>query len=478
MSVNPAPSPRICIVGGGLSGLTAASKLQRLLPNASISIYEAGARVGGVIHSERIGTFLVDHGADMFATNPPGALKLCEELGVSQDLILPTDEGQGAKIVRNGELLPLPEGFVLMRATQLIPMLRTPLLSLRGKIRFLLERWIPARKGERGAEDESISQFVERRMGKEMLDRIVAPLAAGIYTADINRLSMRATMGPIAKMEATYGSLAKATAARRKSGQDSVERNSTGARYSQFRAFPGGMVQLIDALVADLPEDCIQLNSAVTGFKACGAGGWELAVSQQVVTCDEIILATPPRISSNLLKDQCPIAANILTDIEASSVAIVVLGVQRSQIKNPANCFGFVVPLTEKRKILACSFASAKFSGRAKEDEVLIRVFVGGAMQSELLDESDEVLIDLVRVELSELIGLTGEPSLEKVIRWDNAMPQYHVGHQERIKRLEKEIDQIDNLTMVSNAFHGVGIAPLIGQAEKAAESIAKRYNV
>lgn len=478
MTVNPSANPKICIVGGGLSGLAAASKLQRLLPNAEISIYEAGPRVGGVIHSEKAGSFLIDHGADMFATNPPAAVDLCETLGVSNDLIQPKEEGRGAKIVRDGKLVPLPEGFVLMRATQLFPMLKTPLLSIAGKIRFLFERWIPARKGEMANQDESISEFVTRRMGKEMLDRIVAPLAAGIYTADINRLSMLATMGPIAKMEAEYGSLARATTARRRSGKDSVERNSTGARYSQFRAFRGGMIQLIEALVADLPEKCIHLNSAVTSLEPRSDGGWEIRTPQQSLSCDELILATPPEVSSHLLKEQCPKAAEQLAEVEASSVAIVVLGIRRSQIKDHPNCFGFVVPLTENRKILACSFASAKFSGRAPDDEVLIRVFVGGAMQPQLLENSDQTLIELVRTELSELIGLEGETSIEKVIRWDKAMPQYHVGHRDRVEQIEVAIDQIENLTLISNAFHGVGIAPLIGQAEKAAHSLASRYAV
>jgi len=474
--------PKICIVGGGLSGLATAHRLHRLLPDGSISIFEAKTRIGGVIHSERCKDYLVDHGADMFATNPPAAMRLCEELGVVDDLIEPLVKGRGAKIVNGGRLVALPEGFVLMRATQLWPIVRTPLLSIRGKLRFLMERWIPV-KTSRGQDeqDESIGDFVRRRMGHEMLDRIVAPLTAGIYTADIDRLSMLATMGPIAKMETTHGSLAKATSERRKSGEDSVERNSAGARYSQFRAFPEGMVQLIESLVSHLPAEVINTDTKVLSLSRSTVEGWNLSLktddAERCESFDEVVLATPPRITSNLLQGICPSAASLLADIEASSVAIVVLGVKQTQIARPANCFGFVVPLSEKRKILACSFASEKFRGRAPTDRVLIRVFVGGAMQPELLQQSDQELSNLVREELFELIGLSGEPEITQVVRWHEAMPQYHVGHLDRVAKIESELTEVEGVTVVSNSLHGVGISPVIGQANTAAAQIASRLN-
>ena len=457
--------------------MVTAVKLQQLMPNADIAIYESDCRLGGVIHTEECDNFLVDHGADMFATHPPDAMKLCDQLGVSDSLIEPLVEGRGAKIVHKGRLLPLPEGFVLMRATQTWPMLKTPLLSLGGKIRFLWERWVPKKRDtETRVEDESIADFVSRRMGKEMLDRIVAPLTAGIYTADINRLSMLATMGPIAKMETDFGSLAKATSVRRKSGQDSVERNSAGARYSQFRAFPGGMIQLIEALEAKLPRENIHKNCKVQRIQQNSDSSWEITLPDETVKCDEVVLATPPKVSAKLLEDLCPKASKTMSQIESSSVAIAVLGVHKSQISKPADCFGFVVPLNENRKILACSFASAKFAHRAPENHVLIRVFVGGAMQAELLQKTDDAIIELVRDELSELIGLSGEPAVAKVVRWNEAMPQYHVGHLERIKIIEEEISKIPSLMIVSNAMHGVGISPVISQASKVATHISERY--
>ena len=199
----------MAIIGGGLSGLSTAAKLHRLDQSIQLVLYESGHRVGGVIHSEQVDDFLIDHGADMFSTKPSAALDFCCELGLEEQLIEPKPTGRGARIVQNGQLIPIPEGFVLMRATQLWPMLNTPLLSLKGKLRFLLERWIGPNKGE---QDEAVSTFVQRRMGQEVLDRIVAPLSAGIYTADVTKLSMQTTMQSFASMEKKYGSLAKATA--------------------------------------------------------------------------------------------------------------------------------------------------------------------------------------------------------------------------------------------------------------------------
>ena len=217
--MSPQLNHRIAIVGGGLSGLATAVKLHIADPSLELSLFEAGDRVGGVIHTEQEKGFLIDLGADMFATKPSNALDLCRELGLEDRLIKPQQRGRGARIVFRGRLVPIPEGFVLMRATQWLPMLTTPLLSIPGKLRFLAERWIRPLGNEES--DETVANFVRRRMGEQVLQRIVAPLTAGIYTADVEKLSMRATMKPIAEMERRYGSLAAATSARRRSGEDS-----------------------------------------------------------------------------------------------------------------------------------------------------------------------------------------------------------------------------------------------------------------
>lgn len=474
------PNPRIAIIGGGLSGLATAVKLHLVFPQANLTLLEGSKRLGGVIHTEVADQFLIDHGADMFATNPPAAIDLCRQLGVEDCLIEPRIESRGARIAHGSELVPLPEGFVLMRATQLWPMMTTPLLSIRGKLRFLAERWITSIQKDKLSNaplppDESVSNFVDRRMGKEVLDRIVAPLAAGIYTADVTKLSMQATMGPIAKMERDYGSLARATAARRRSGKDSLERSSAGARYGQFRAFPGGMIQLIETLRDALPQESIRLERPVKSLIKSG-DQWTVTSGKESLGFDHVVVAVPPNVAAELLRPLIPIAAAELAGIESASVAIVLLGVHRSQIQNEIDTFGFVVPLNEKRRILAGSFASNKFVGRAPEGDVLIRVFVGGAMQPELLDLADDQIVQIVREELDDLIGLHGDPVLTRVVRWDRAMPQYHVGHLDRVNRIEEAIEQVPGISLVSNALHGVGIAPVIGQADRVAKKIAAQF--
>ncbi|MAI72950.1 MAG: protoporphyrinogen oxidase [Rhodopirellula sp.] len=459
---------RVAIIGGGLSGLSTAAKLHRLDQSIQLVLFESGERLGGVIHTEQVGEYLIDHGADMFSTKPSAAIDFCCELGLEDQLIEPKPEGRGARIVRNGQLVPIPEGFVLMRATQLWPMLFTPLLSLQGKLRFLLERWISPTKGDK---DESVSTFVQRRMGHEVLDRIVAPLAAGIYTADVTKLSMQTTMQAIARMEKKHGSLARATAVRRRKGEDSVERGSTGARYGQFRTFQDGMIGLINGIAQSLPDDSIHLNCSVESIRSIG-NQWIVTESGTDHKFDHVVVAVPPKAAVNLLEPIAPLASAELAKIESASAAIVVLGVSATNIKRPVNTFGFVVPLSEKRRILAGSFASHKFSGRSPEDHVLIRVFMGGAMQSELLEKSDEELTTIAQEELSELIGLTGDPLVSRVVRWNDAMPQYHIGHGDRVRIIDEEIASTPGLSFTSNALHGVGIAPVIKQADQVAHEV------
>ena len=466
--MNKTTRRRVAIVGGGLSGLSTAAKLHRLDDSVELALFESGPRVGGVIHTEQVGEFLIDHGADMFAKKPSAAMDFCRELGLEDQLIEPKPSGRGARIVRNGQLVPIPEGFVLMRATQLWPMLCTPLLSLHGKLRFLMERWIAPAKTD---EDESVSSFVQRRMGQEVLDRIVAPLSAGIYTADVTKLSMQTTMQAIAGMEKKYGSLARATAVRRRKGEDSVERGSTGARYGQFRAFRGGMIELIKGIAQSLPDDSINLNSPVESIRSMG-NQWIVTESGTDHKFDHVVVAVPPKAAVNLLKPTAPLASAQLAKIESASAAIVVLGVSANDIKRPVNTFGFVVPLSEKRRILAGSFASHKFSDRSPEGNVLIRVFIGGAMQPELLEKSDEELVRIAQEELSDLIGLTGDPLVSRVVRWNDAMPQYHVGHGDRVRIIDEEIGRIPGLSFTSNALHGVGIAPVIKQADQVARKV------
>lgn len=443
-----------------------------------MTLLESQPRLGGVIRTERIGEYLIEHGADMFATQPGDALQLCRDLGVEDELIEPLPAGRGAMVVRDGRCHPVPEGFVLMRPTRFGAMLRTPLLSVSGKLRLMAEPFIRRRDRD---DDESVASFVERRLGKEVLERIVQPLVGGIYTADPAKLSMQATMPQFVEMEQQYGSLLAATRARKRAGKDSRERSSSGARYSQFRGFPEGMQGLLNPLAAQLPEGSVRLGVHVEYIDRTSRGGsqtgpmWRFHLRGQAepLQADAVILAVSARALASLLENVAPQVAEHARRIDYASSAIVVLGVRDSDIQRPVQTFGIVVPEVEKRSILACSFASHKFPGRAPVGRTLLRVFVGGALHPDLVDRDDARLIEIVRGELAELIGLTGEPDLTRVIRWKNAMPQYRLGHRQLVGVIERDVAKLPGLELAGNALHGVGIAPVVRTARRAAERIA-----
>jgi len=478
----PSRPIRVAVVGGGLSGLATATHLLQKSPPSKlceVTVLEASDRLGGVIHTEReqtgVGEFIVDHGADMFASTPSAALDLCRGLGVESQLLRPKPEGRGAMIARGNRLIPIPEGFVLMRPTKLTSMMTTSLLSPSAKLRLLFERFIPKR--DVSVPDESVGSFVRRRLGEECLNNLVAPLVAGIYTADVEKLSMAATMRPIWEMEQRDGSLASATLRRIRKGEDSTERGSSGARYEQFRAFPGGMIELIQTLAQRIGGNQIRLNQPVTSLVRCDDG---IRVEPLGQTFDRIVLSTPAPVTARLLGEVSPTtqAAKLLSGLEFASTAIVVMALPRASFTRLPTTFGFVVPPKENRAILAGSFASEKFAGRAPDDHVIVRSFVGGTLQPEMLERRDDQLVDLVRKELGDFIGMDQNRPLDqlapliRVVRWNQAMPQYTVGHLDRVAQIHEAMEQIPGIELTTNALDGVGIAPLIASASKTAERI------
>ncbi len=465
---------RVAIVGGGIAGLTAAFTLRRLSPRTQCDLFEASARWGGAIRTERLDGFLVEHGADMFATEPNAAMELCDELGLQAELQTPLPNARGAAIVHRGKLVPIPAGFVLMRPTRLWPMMTTPLLSLAAKLRLLAEPLI-ARRGE--ALDESIASFVTRRLGRETLARIVQPLVGGIYTGDVSRLSMAAAMPQFWEMERRDGSLFQATRRRHREGADTTEQNSAGARYEKFRSFPDGMQRLIDALVSQLEVKQLHLSSPVRELRKT-TEGWQLIFNSQreLGPYQQVIVATPAGHASELIAKLAPAARLALSEIAFASSAIVVLGVHSEDIEQRLSIAGFVVPAGELRNVLAVSFTGDKFAGRAPLGQKLIRVFIGGEMQAHLLARNDDELIELAKVELNQLIGLRGQPILAKVIRWNHAMPQYHVGHLQRLATIKQSLSEHSGLSLIGNSLHGVGIAPTIANARQTVQDLHRVF--
>lgn len=466
-SVERPPGPRVAVIGGGIAGLAAAHRLHKTAPSLSVTLFEAGDRLGGALRTEEQAGYLLELGADNFITNVPWGVDLCRRLGLA-DQLLPTCESQRrAMVVHRRKLVPVPAGFHLLSPTRMWPILRSPLLSWRGKLRVLAERFVPAANG---ADDESLASFVRRRLGREAFERLVQPLVAGIYTADAEKLSMQAALPRFVEMERQHGGLIRA--ARRAAVNDSAE--ESGARYGMFVAPRHGMSSIVDALAARLPAETVRLGCAVQEIAPAAEGSWTILASGKAERFDAVVLAVPAPAAATLLAGFDAELAEGLRKIEYAGSAIVLLSYRRDQIVDPLDSFGFVVPSLERRGILAASFSSVKFEGRAPSNRVLIRVFLGGAERPEQVALDDDALRQMVIDELAELLGATGEPELTRVVRWPNSMPQYHVGHVRLAERIESRAARYPTLALAGNAYRGVGVPHCIHSGEQAAERIAK----
>lgn len=470
---------RVAILGGGLSGLAAAYRLLELSRQSSqpleISLFEAGGRLGGAVGTVQREGYLIDTGADSFLTNKPGAVALCRRLGI-EDRLIPTDSRhRGALVLFQGQPVPVPEGFQLLSPTAIWPILTTPLLSPWGKLRLMSEWFIP-RASVR--QDESLADFVRRRLGREALEHLVQPLVGGIYTSDPEKLSLEATLPRFLDMEQQQGGLLRATlcSATRSPAED---RTSSGARYGLFAGLKGGMQDLVEALTAAISPHCkICLNSPVQQIQSTDQG-WSVTVQGDQVDAsnrfETLLITLPAFAAAKLLPPSQGELAGLLNSINYASSAIIVTGHALSQIRHPLNAFGLVIPEREHRKILATSFSSRKFPERAPQGRVQLRTFLGGALHPEVLENSDEELVEIVQQELRETLGVTGQPDFALVVRYPRAMPQYELGHLGRVSRIEALTQTLPHLELTGTAYRGVGVPDAIEQAEKAAERLLQK---
>jgi protoporphyrinogen/coproporphyrinogen III oxidase len=465
------PGTRIAIIGGGITGLAAAHRLCELAPTCQTTVFEASSRLGGILHTERQDDFLLEFGADNFITNVPWGVDLCRRIGFVDRLLETATSRRRALVVRAGKLHPVPEGFMLMEPRELWPVLRSPLLSLRGKARLLAEFFIRPRQA---VGDESLASFARRRLGREVFERLVQPLAAGIYTADPEKLSLAATMPRFLEMERRHGGLIRAVRKSKSGDGNSAGGAGSGARYSLFVSPREGMQSLATAVAARLPAETIKLNCAVTKLAARPAGGWDVWTSgaTEPTAFDAAILATSAPLAARLVEPFDSRLGSALAAIPYASSAVVVAAYKDSQLGRPLDGFGFVVPEIERRPILAASFSSMKFVNRAPQGWQLVRVFLGGSARPELAAASDDELRRIAGEQLSELIGAQGAPAFARVGRWPSAMPQYHLGHLERVAEIGALVKPWAGLELAGNAYEGVGVPACIRSGEAAAERI------
>lgn len=466
----------VVVIGGGISGLTAAYRLHKA--GARVTLLEASDHLGGVIGTVHHDGCLLETGPDCWASNKPAALELASELGLA-DQVIGTREGvRRSFILHHGTLQRLPEGFFLISPMSIKALIKTPILSWPGKLRMALELLTGVRRDD---SDESLANFVRRRFGREALERIAQPMIAGIYTADPEKLSLKATFPAFIEMERKHGSVIKALrkrarseAAKAPSGGEVSK--AAGPRYGLFVTFRNGLSTLPDALVAALPEGAIRKGARVTALAKQGEG-WSVQLDDETLQADAVVLALPAHASAALLRDTDAALADALSAVEYAGAAVVNFIFERAQIAHAMDGIGAVIPAVEKRRIVAFSFSSVKFEGRAPEGKAVVRVFMGGALQPEIARMSPGQQTQVALEELRELVGIKGEPQFSLAGSHQGAMAQYHVGHLERVAKIRELAKPYTNLAIAGNGFDGVGIPDCIRNANESCAALLKQMN-
>jgi len=476
---------RIAIIGGGIAGLAAAFELEKArAAGAQIdyTLYESRGKLGGSLASEIVSGAVLERGPDSFLTEKPAAIELCRELGLAADLVPSNDAARKTYILVKNKMVALPDGLMFLVPTKLIPTALTPLFSLSTKIKMGLELLHPPRPS--GLEDEAVADLVTRHFGAEAVDRLADPLLSGIYGGDATQLSARTVLPRLVEMEAEFGSLTRGMlAAHRKmrlKAKEAAQKNGASAHGSVkvkpaprpiFTTLRGGMQQLVDALTARLAPRALRLGTAVSALRKSGSE-WTVEAGGRVDRYNAVIICSQAWAAGVMLQ---PVDRALSEDLSAipysSSITINLLYDEAAMGKLPDG-FGFLVPASEGRSMLACTFVHRKFLGRTPPDKAVLRAFLGGMKNEALLAEPDEVLIATVRRELKEILGITAEPEYTQVSRWRRAMAQYAVGHQARAKRVAERVAALPGLKLAGNAYDGIGIPDCIRLGRAAARDL------
>jgi len=460
--------PKTIVIGGGISGLAAAYALQK--SEANYQLLEASDRLGGKIVTYAGEGFLIEGGPDSFLTQKRAALDLCRELGLGDQLIGSNHTATPSTyVLSKGKLHPMPEGMMLMAPTMILPILRSELISWPGKLRMGLELFIGRNTT---VADESLGSFVRRRMGSELLAKIAGPLMAGIHAGDPEALSLRSTFPMFTDMEKKHRSLILGMMKRKK---EQAALPSAGPCPPMFTTLSGGLQQLPDAIAARLNPQQVKLNTRVQSIAISG-DQYKLTLADGTsIVADNVVFTTPAYVTAEIVQQLDPSLAENLRRIRYVSTSTVSLAFRRSEITCDLNGFGFIVPAGEGRKINACSWSSTKFSHRAPEEYVLMRVFIGGAFAENLAEQDDATLIDIARNELREIMGITATPILARAYRWTKSNPQYNVGHSALINEIDQQISARPGLYLAGAAYRGSGIPDCIQSGFDTAAKIVAR---
>lgn len=452
----PADAPDLVIIGGGIAGLAAAYEAQQR--GLTVRVLEAGGRTGGVIQTECVDGWVIDQGPDSLLVQKPAAVALCRELGIA-DRLVSTLQPRTAYVMRDGVLHPIVEGSFLGFPLRVGALARSSLFTLGGKLRMAAEVLIPRATAEG---DESIASFVGRRFGEEAVDYLAEPLLAGIHAGNVDRLSMRALFPRLVDAERVSGSVIRAFRALH------VKPSPQGA----FVSLPGGTHELVDALTAALKPDTVTLSARVTELQR--ADGFTVTSTAGTVRARAVMLTVPAYVAGNLLRACDTTLAGLCEGIPYASTATVALGYRRDQIGHPMRGTGFVVPRAERHPLLAGTWVTSKWPGRAPEGHVLLRAFLGGGRDPHRLERPDEELVDAARTALAELMAISGPPSIVRLTRWTRQSPQYEVGHLERVAAIEQRARAVPGLFLAGSGFRAIGIPDCIADGRETASRAAE----
>ena len=447
---------RVVVVGGGIAGLAAARRLELLVPDVEVILVERDV-LGGKVRTERVRGFVIEAAPDSFLSRKERGVALCEELGLADELIGRRPENHRTWVRRGRELLPLPEGLTGMIPTNLDALERSSLLSDEGRARFAAEPDQPAAPGD---EDESVAAFVTRRFGREAYDALVEPLLTGIYGGDGEQLSVRATFPQLRALELEHGSLLRALPAQ-----------AAPAGSPPFVSLAGGMDVLVATLVAALTRTTVVRGWAEAARRTADGYVVDLA-GRDPVRADGLLLATPAFATAELVEELDADLAEVHASIPYASSVVVTLAFAAGDVR-PLDGYGYVIPRADGGDVLACTWSSQKWEGRAPAGSALVRVYAGRFGGRDLTVESDDALLALARDELA-LLDVTAEPALVRVQRWPLGMPQYVLGHPERLERIEARLEAHPGLAVAGAAYRGVGIPDCVASGEAAAEAVVE----
>jgi protoporphyrinogen/coproporphyrinogen III oxidase len=478
---------RIAIIGGGVSGLSAAYALEKQKEKGaelSYVLFEAGSRLGGVIATERVGDFVIEAGPDSFLTEKPWAADLCRELGLGDQLISSNDAERQTHILLNGRLVPLPDGLMFMVPTDFPAAFFSSLFSWPTKLRFVREWFYSPTPA---VAESTAAEFVERHYGREMVERVADPLLSGVYGGSADELSASSVLARFVEIEAKQGSLGRAMVAARTLQSLSPKEGSfgspgaavptqsgmmrSGTTRSLFTSLKSGMQAITDALVAQTADAERQLDTHVQTVNP-EFGKWLVASNGRTEEFDSVIIATPAYVAAELLRNPIPQISSELEQIRYSSSITVALAYNDKTRASLPPGFGFLVPRTEGKRILACTFVHNKFPHRAPEDRALIRCFLGGSSDEQILEMPDADVTSIIRRELQEILGITAVPEFVKIFKWPHAMAQYTVGHRARVERVRQIVSSTPGLALAGNAYGGIGVPDCIRAGSEAAPKV------